>query len=106
VFRTNPETWKAGAFWDHTYAKIEENRRNRLVQSLRLPEQVGSVPGSDHYSKSALVCPVPFPSPVPLPPICNLDHTPFSRMAFLTCSSVRNMTTFQLPSRPKLGRKP
>lgn len=33
-------------------------------------------------------------------------HTPFSRMAFFTCSKVRNMTTFQLPNRPKLGMNP
>ena len=29
-----------------------------------------------------------------------------SRMAFRTCSSVRNITTFQLPNRPKFGRNP
>ena len=62
MFRTNPGTWKPGVFWERICAEIAQNRtkppkiaENRLVRSLEPPEQLGCVPGSEHYLKSALV---------------------------------------------------
>jgi hypothetical protein len=62
MFRTNPGTWKLDVFWERTYANIALNGtkppkivENHLVQSPDSPEEVGCVPGSEHYLKSALV---------------------------------------------------
>jgi len=45
---------------------------NRLVQSPEPPEQLGCVPASEHYLKSALV---PRPAPSPFDPHCRSRKT-------------------------------
>jgi hypothetical protein len=60
MFRTNPGTWKPAVFWERTYAESAHNSTNppkvaehRLMRSLmESPEQLGCVPGSEHYLNS------------------------------------------------------
>jgi len=62
MFRANPGTWKLGAIWERSFTEIAQNSTkppkiadSGLLYSPEPPEQLGCVPGTERYLKSALV---------------------------------------------------